>query len=220
MISHSALKKAYRSVLLFAWYLGGQKEHRSSGRTVPAGGFVSEEAVLVFPNNIRLDENAMVLAGARLICAGMPPYLTPAGTIEIGAGSLIREGAILQSYGGKITIGDKSAINPYCILQGNGGITIGNSTLIAANVAIFSANHVFSDPSKQIQTQGETTKGVRIGNDVWVGAGSIILDGVDIGDGAVVAAGTVVNVNVPAYAVVAGVPAKVVKHRGRTNGRQ
>ena len=108
----NSLKKGYHVALRFAWLLGGQKEHRPSGISVSPCGFISEEATLVFSDNIRLGENVLLMAGTRLICAGMPPYLEPAGSIEIGAGTLIREGAILQSYGGKITIGEKSAINP------------------------------------------------------------------------------------------------------------
>lgn len=208
------LKKSYHAALRFAWLLGGQKEHRSSGYNIPIGGFVAEEAVLVFPSNITFGEDVTVLPSARLICAGMPPYLTPSGQIKIGNGSLIREGAILQTYGGNITIGKNSAVNPYCILQGNGNITIGNSSLLAAGVKMFSANHVFSDEKKLIQTQGETKKGIKIGDDVWIGAGCIILDGVTIGDGAIIAAGAVVSKSIPNKAVVAGVPAKIIKYRG------
>lgn len=213
------LKKAYALSLRFAWYLGGQKEHRPTGKHVPVGGFVSDEAVLVFPENITIGEDTMLMSGARLICAGMPPYLVPAGQITIGSQSLVREGAILQTYGGAITIGNKSAINPYCVLQGNGGITIGDSTLIAAGVKIFSANHVFSDTTRPIQTQGEASNGVTIGSDVWIGAGCIILDGTNIGDGAVIAAGAVVASDVPERAVMAGIPARVMKYRGETDGQ-
>lgn len=209
-----SIKKVYHLALRLAWYLGGQKEHRPSAFVVPAGAFISEEATIIFPNNLTLGKNVLLQPGARLVCAGMPPYLAPSGTIEIGAGSLIREGAILQTYGGQIKIGTNSAVNAYSVLQGNGGIIIGNNTLIAAHVMIFSANHVFSDAAKTIQTQGETKKGVTIGNDVWIGAGSIILDGVTISDGAVVAAGAVCNSDIPAGAVVAGVPAKIIKYRG------
>ena len=218
-VARNALKKAYHAALRFAWFLGGQKEHRSTGKRVPVGGFVSDEAVLVFPEDITLGEDTMLMSGARLICAGMPPYLAPSGQIKIGSQSLVREGAILQTYGGAIIIGNKTAINPYCVLQGNGGITIGDSTLIAAGVKIFSANHVFSDTTRPIQTQGEVSKGVKIGSDVWIGAGCIILDGANIGDGAVIAAGAVITGDVPAKALMAGIPARVMKYRGETDGQ-
>lgn len=208
------LKKTQVLWLRTCWYLGGQKEHIQSRKRVPPSGFLSEEATLVFGDNVDLGQNVMVLSGARLICAGMPPYLAASGRIKIDDNSIVREGAILQTYGGSIAIGKNSAVNAYCVLQGNGGITIGDSTLIAAHVQIFSANHVFDAIDTRIESQGETKIGVKIGNDVWIGAGSIILDGVSIGDGVVIAAGSVVTTNVPERSVVAGVPARVIKQRG------
>jgi len=209
----AALKKGYHSLMRIAWYLGGQKEHRASGVAVPPGGFVSEEAVLVFAQNVTLGNDVQVLPGARLICASMPPYLRPEGEILIGAKTIIREGAILQSYGGHIRIGSNCTVNAYCQIQGNGGVEIGDNCLIASHVCLYSANHVFADETLPIRAQGETRKGIRIGSDVWVGGGAIILDGVTIGDGAVIAAGAVVNRDVAPGAIVAGVPARAVKHR-------
>lgn len=207
------LKKIKRVIAQIAWFLGGQKEHASSRKKVPVCGFLSEEAKLIFPENLTLLDGAVILEGARLICAGMPPYLEAFGTIAIGRRSLIRESAFVQTYGGRIEIGDDSAINPFCVLQGNGGIKIGNGTLVAAGVKMFSANHVFESRKERIQKQGETKIGIVIGSDVWIGADSTILDGVTIGDGAIVAAGSVVNRNVEAYSIVGGVPAKLIKMR-------
>ncbi len=192
---------------------GGQKEHFNSKKKVPVCGFVSEEAKLIFPERLTLADGVLILDGARLICAGMPPYLEAAGSIVIGKRSLIREGAFIQTYGGTIEIGDDSSINPFCVLQGNGGIKIGNGTLIAAGVKMFSANHVFESRKTRIQRQGETKVGIVIGDDVWIGADSTILDGVKIGDGAIVAAGTVVNRNVEPYSIIGGVPAQLIKMR-------
>lgn len=209
------LKRLSQFVLRLAWYLGGQKKHRPSGIAVPPCSFVSEEATLVFPDHIQLGENVLLMAEARLICAGMPPYLIPAGTIKIGAKTVIREGAILQTYGGKIVIGKNCTINPYCMIQGNGGVEIGDNSLIASHVCMYSANHRFSDPTRPIRSQGETRKGIRVGSDVWIGGGAIILDGVTIGDGAVIAAGAVVNRDIPPGTIVAGVPGRSVGDRGK-----
>jgi len=214
------LKRAHRWVLRLSWYLGGQKEHRRSGASVPPGGFISDKATVIFPKNIRLGENTMVLEGARLICAAKPPYLEPFGMIRIGSGCLIREGAMIITYGGSVEIGDDVTVNPYCVIQGNGGVKIGNACLIAPGVKIFSANHIFEDPTQPIRLQGESTKGVVIGNDVWIGADCVILDGVTIADGAVIAAGSVVNRDVPRRAVVAGAPAKIVKYRNTERASQ
>ena len=209
----ATLKKLYHYVLRIAWYLGGQKEHRATGFPVPSGSFVSENTSLVFAENVSLGSDVLLMPGARLICAGMPPYLEAAGKIEIGAQSIVREGAILQTYGGTIKIGRNCTVNPYCLIQGNGGIEIGDNTLIASHVCMYSANHIFADATQPIRAQGETRQGIRIGSDVWVGGGVIILDGVTIGDGAVVAAGAVVNRDVAPGEIIAGVPGRAVSSR-------
>ena len=149
-------KKAYLRILRISWYLGGQKEHKTSHIKVPPTGFLSTNAQIVFADQISLREGVLIMDGARLICAGMPPYASAEGSIEVGANSVIREGAIIQTYGGHISIGESTTINAYCVLQGNGGITIGNNTLIAAGVKIFSANHNFSERKRPIRQQGET----------------------------------------------------------------
>lgn len=210
---YRSIKKIQRFFLHSMWMLRGQKQHSSSNVTVPAGGFISNDADVVFGENIALSCDTVVMPGAKLICAGMPPYLEPCGEISIGEGSIIRESAILQTYGGRIVIGDRCTINPYCVIQGNGGVVVGDDVLIAAHVCIFSADHNFTSPGHTIRTQGETLKPVNIGSDVWIGAGVVVLGGVTIGDGAVIAAGSVVKHDVESYSVVAGVPARKVKDR-------
>jgi acetyltransferase-like isoleucine patch superfamily enzyme len=94
-----------------------------------------------------------------------------------------------------------------------GSIIIGENCLISQYVSIFSSDHGIKRDSL-IKDQEWTSKGgVVIGNDVWVGASVNIMSGVEIGEGAVIAAGSVVTKNVPAYSIVAGTPAKVIKNR-------
>lgn len=212
-MSQNTIKQLYRRLLRIAWHIGGQKEHRPTGLRIPVGSFVSDDAKLIFSENITLGSDVLLMSGAHLICSGMPPYLEPNGRIVIGDETIIREGAILQTYGGTITIGRKCTVNPYCMIQGNGGVEIGDNTLIASHVCMYSANHVFADTTRPIRSQGETRKGIRIGSDVWIGGGAIILDGVTIGDGAVIAAGAVVNRDVPPGVVIAGIPARVIRSR-------
>ena len=212
----SRLKRAYHLASRIAWHLGGNKEHRASGMAVPPGGFVSAESCIIFPSNVTLGENVQLMSGARLIAASMPPYLSASGQIHIGPNSIIRENAILQSYGGTIKIGKHCAVNAFCVIQGNGGINIGDHTLIGPHVQMFSANHAFSDLTRRIQNQGETSLGISIGSDVWIGGGAIILDGVSIDDGAIVSAGAVVTSDVASNAIVAGIPARMISERGLT----
>lgn len=135
------------------------------------------------------------------------------GVIKIGHHCHINDFAVLATYGGKILIGDHSTVNFHSVLYGQGGLTIGNGVRIGPHVVIIPSNHVFEDPDVLIYQQGSKSKGIEINDDVWIGAGVKILDGVTIGQGAVVAAGAVVNTDVPPYAVVGGVPAKVIKYR-------
>ncbi len=133
--------------------------------------------------------------------------------IKIGNHCRIWNGAELHSHGGFIRMGDYCSINPYSIIYGSGGITIGNYVRIATHTVIVASMHVFDRVDMPIKSQGCSARGIVIEDDVWIGAGVSILDGVTIGKGAVVAAGAVVNRDVPPYHVVAGVPGKIVKQR-------
>jgi acetyltransferase-like isoleucine patch superfamily enzyme len=99
------------------------------------------------------------------------------------------------------------------IIVSPGGVRIGARTLIGYRSQIFSTNHVIPDAGGRIHGSGHTTAAVNIGKDVWIGASCQIMPGVTIGDGAVVAAGSVVTKDVPPLGIVAGVPAKLMRSR-------
>ncbi|WP_165056714.1 MULTISPECIES: DapH/DapD/GlmU-related protein [unclassified Adlercreutzia] len=109
--------------------------------------------------------------------------------------------------GKNIFLGRNVFVNSGCKFQDQGGIYLGDGCLIGHNVVMATLNH-HMDPARR---GGMVPQPVRLGNDVWVGSGAIILPGVTIGDGAVVAAGAVVTKDVPARTVVAGTPARVIK---------
>lgn len=112
-----------------------------------------------------------------------------------------------------ISIGNRCRINRGVHINGHGGITIGNYILIGMNVVILTANHNFDKLDIPIYCQDSTANKVDIGDDVWLGANSIILPGVSIGRGCVVGAGSVVTKNIPEYSIAVGNPAKVIKTR-------
>lgn len=112
-----------------------------------------------------------------------------------------------------IAIGHDVWIGPNACLLGAGGITIGNYVMIANNVSILSTDHIFDDPARPMMTQGNRQRPIVIEDDVWLGANVVVMPGVCIGTGAVVGAGAVVTHDVPPYAIVGGVPAKVIKYR-------
>jgi acetyltransferase-like isoleucine patch superfamily enzyme len=110
-------------------------------------------------------------------------------------------------FGKNIRIGRNVFINSGCKFQDQGGITIGDGALIGHNVVLATLNHDLA-PEKRATLHPAP---IVIGTDVWIGASATILPGVTIGDGAVIAAGAVVTKDVPANAIVGGVPAKIIK---------
>jgi len=111
-----------------------------------------------------------------------------------------------------LSIGDYSGVGINC--EVHGPVTIGNQVMMAPEVVIYTRGHEFSDRSIPMIDQGDTkAKPVAIGDDVWIGRRVIILPGVTIGQGAIIAAGAVVTKDVPPYYVVGGNPAKIIKER-------
>jgi len=105
----------------------------------------------------------------------------------------------------KISIGDRTVINPYCVLDGRGGLEIENDVDIAREALIWTMEHDTSS-----DTHATIKVPVHIGHHVWIASRAIILPGVTIGNGAIIAAGAVVTKDVPEFAIVAGVPAKEI----------
>lgn len=113
----------------------------------------------------------------------------------------------------KISVGDHVSINSDCYLAGDGGLTIGDNVLIGPHCMIFTMNHRYKELAKPIRLQGVKMLPVHICDDVWIGAGSIILAGVTLGAGSIVGAGSVVTHNVDPLSIVAGSPAIPIGHR-------
>lgn len=163
---------------------------------------------------LRLNNLSIKISSTTKIYYGCSIKTNYGGKITIGNYCEVLYGVCLMTYGGIIQIGNNCSINPYTIIYGHGkGVIIGNNVLIAAHTIIIPSNHIFKNLNIPINQQGENSKGIVIEDNVWIGAGCKILDGVRVEFGAIIAAGTVVNKNVPRNAIVAGVPGKVIKYR-------
>lgn len=136
--------------------------------------------------------------------------------VSIGACTVIT----LIDYDGnkkisKLEIGDSTYVGEHNNIRAAGGtVKIGNDCLISQNVQIIAANHSVA-PGVPIAQQpwSEKNNFVEIGNDVWIGCGAIILPGVKIGHGSIIAAGCIVTKSVPDRVVVAGIPGRIIKNR-------
>ncbi len=121
----------------------------------------------------------------------------------------IEHGAVFSA---NTSLGDYSGIGINARIHGS--CTIGNHVMMGPDVVVITRNHAFDRTDIPMMFQGfEEERPVVIGNDVWIGERVTILPGVNIGDGAILAAGSVVTKDVPSYAIVAGVPAKTIKFR-------
>jgi acetyltransferase-like isoleucine patch superfamily enzyme len=131
---------------------------------------------------------------------------------RIGSYSVVTCTSHLSKYGKGLSIGSNSAIGQFAEFGAAGGIEIGNDVIMGSYISFHSENHNFSDTTKLIRDQGVTSKGIKLGNNIWVGAKVTFLDGSVIGNNCVIAAGAVVNGVFPDNVVIGGVPAKILKN--------
>ncbi|MCH7407958.1 acyltransferase [Belliella sp. DSM 111904] len=134
--------------------------------------------------------------------------------VTVGSYAIIRP---TNLYGGEagvgLKVGNNSSIGPYSYIGCSGYIEIGDNVMMSPRVSIYAENHNFNDVDKPMIDQGVTRSFVKIEDDCWIAANSVILAGVTIGKGSIVAAGSVVTKDVPAYSIVGGNPAKIIKSR-------
>lgn len=110
-----------------------------------------------------------------------------------------------------LSIGNNVCIHEACYINAVGGLTIGDNVSIGHGSDILTFNHQWSDPSLPIKYNEVVKKSVTIGNDVWIGVGTKIMAGVNIGDRTIVAAGAVVTKDVKSHTIVGGCPARFIK---------
>jgi acetyltransferase-like isoleucine patch superfamily enzyme len=143
--------------------------------------------------------------------------ITFGDNVSILSSTIIECTGVIRNLGIGLITGNNVGIAQNCFIQVRGKVVIGNNVIFGPGVSLFSENHNFENPALPVSVQGETRKGVVIDDGVWVGARAVILDGVHIGKHSIIAAGSIVNRDVPPFTIVAGVPARIIRKREISN---
>ena len=133
--------------------------------------------------------------------------------IDVGRGAFLGRGTILSCKDGDITLGDHANLGFHCEIFSGSSVTVGAHALFAAQVYLVGGGHAFEASDAAVVDQPRTSRGIQLGDNVWLGAGAKVLDGVRIGTDVVVGAGAVVNADLPDGAIAAGVPARILRSR-------
>lgn len=168
---------------------------------------ISNKRNIQFGKNVTIDNSTKIDGYAR-------QKLQFGNNVKIGAYSSISCTSHLSKYGKGIKIGDNSSTGQFIEFGAAGGIEIGSDVIMGSYISFHSENHNFEEPGKLIREQGVTSKGIKLGNNIWVGAKVTFLDGCIVGSNSVVAAGAVVNGEYPDNSVIGGIPAKILKTIG------
>lgn len=161
---------------------------------------------IFFGKNFSIDRGCYVdaLSQNGLICGH---------NVSIGKNTCIECTGSLRCLGKGFKVGNNVGLGTHGFFGAAGGIEIGDDTIIGNYVSFHSENHNFYDKHVPIRLQGVNHKGIKIGNNCWIGAKATFLDGAEIGDGCIVAAGAVVRGVFPPDSIIGGIPAKIIKKR-------
>src|ERR687897_2406443 len=150
-----------------------------------------------------------------------PCFVGPGVTFEIGRDAVVRlgrwswigHGSKIRAHEGEVSIGAKTVMGQECTISSFQRVSIGRECIIADRVMLIDFDHGVVEEERPIRLQGIYKRDVHVGHNCWIGYGACILRGATIGDNAIVGTSTVVTKDVPANAVVGGVPARVLRMR-------
>ena len=151
--------------------------------------------------------------GFAFVCPGVTLEIGKDATLYLGRWSWIGHGTKIRAHEGEVRIGAKSVLGQECTISAYQHVSIGRECIVADRVMLIDFDHGVVEVERPIREQGIYKRDVRIGHNVWIGYGASFLRGVTVGDNAVVGTYAVVNKDVPANAVVAGVPARLIRMR-------
>jgi acetyltransferase-like isoleucine patch superfamily enzyme len=151
--------------------------------------------------------------GMAFIGPGVTFEIGPDAMVELGRWSWIGHGSKIRAHEGEVRIGAKSVLGQECTISSFQHVSIGRECIVADRVMLIDFDHGVVEVERPIREQGIYKRDVRVGHNVWIGYGACFLRGVTVGDNSVVGTYSVVNRDVPANAVVAGVPARLLRMR-------
>ena len=151
--------------------------------------------------------------GMCFVCPGVTFEIGRGATVHLGRWSWIGHGSKIRVHEGELRIGAKTVLGQECTISSFQSVSIGRECIVADRVMFIDFDHGVVEVERPIREQGIYKRDVCIGHNVWIGYGASFLRGVTVGDNAVVGTYTVVNRDVPANAVVAGVPVRVLRMR-------
>lgn len=173
--------------------------------------FLGRRARVKCPGMMRFGRTAKLSADT-YVDALSSDGIVVGSNFSLGRGAAIECTGTLKSLGKGLVVGSNVGIGSFSFLGCAGGITIGDDTITGNFVSMHAENHVFDRLDVPIRLQGVTHRGIRIGKNCWIGAKVTVLDGVDIGDNTIVAAGAVVGAGkYEGNAVYGGIPARKIK---------
>jgi acetyltransferase-like isoleucine patch superfamily enzyme len=151
--------------------------------------------------------------GLCFVCPGVTIEIGRDATLYLGRWSWIGHGSKIRVHEGWASIGAKSVLGQECTISAFQHVSIGRECIIADRVMLIDFDHGVVEVDRPIRAQGIYKRDVRVGNNVWIGYGVAILRGVTVGDNSVLGTSTIVSKDVPANAVAAGVPVRVIRMR-------
>jgi acetyltransferase-like isoleucine patch superfamily enzyme len=151
--------------------------------------------------------------GICFICPDVTLEIGRNATLRIGRWSWIGHGSKIRVHEGEVSIGAKTVMGQDCTISAYQHVSIGRECIIADRVMLIDFDHGMAEVERPIRLQGIYKRDVRVGHNVWVGYGACILRGVSVGENSVIGTSSVVTKQVPANAVVAGMPARVIRMR-------
>ena len=151
--------------------------------------------------------------GLCFVCPKVKLEIGPNATLTLGRWSWIGHGCKIRVHEGEVEIGAKSVLGQECTISAFQHISIGRECIVADRVMLIDFDHGVVEVERPIRLQGIYKRDVNVGHNVWIGYGACILRGITVGNNAVIGTSAVLTTHVPDNAVVAGIPARVIRMR-------